>query len=430
MNPRRIFAAGAVALFGASLCGTAFADSSYQSTTQITGGSLVDAMKSMSFLSKTMRQAFAPQVTTTMVHGNQKATASKDSVEIVDLDKEEMIHIDNVKKTYSVITFAQMRQAMQSMPAKIQQAEDQAKQGQPQGPQQPSNLKLSFDVKVNNTGESKMVNGLMAQEQIITLTMTATEINPTPANGQTAPSGQDASTSSNGQAAPAAGANGQAGPTSMSYVVTADTWVAPDPPEVKEIQDFDMRMGMKMMEGVDVQAWMSQMKNSGAGMSQMFGSNPGAGDAMKQMAVEMAKIKGTRVLEVVSMGGVVPAGAASGSNGGAASQPPPPTAQDTAANTAASGMGGLSGAIAGSVLGGWHHKKSNPPPADNSSTSSTAAPASGTTTNANGTQTVVLLSTTTQKTGFSTDAVPASSFAVPAGYTMVPSPMAAGMGSQ
>src|ERR1700741_4702271 len=147
----------------------------------VSGVALFDTMKHLSFLSKSMKEAFAPVTTQTMVHGNQKAVVTKESTEITDLDKEEIIHIDNVKKTYWVMTFAQMRQAMQQLPGQIQQATAQAQQEQ--NPQLPKpNIKTSFTVDVKNTGASKEVSGLTAQEQIVTLTMTGTNLD-APANG-------------------------------------------------------------------------------------------------------------------------------------------------------------------------------------------------------------------------------------------------------
>ena len=188
----------------------AFADASYQSTTQITGGSLVETMQKMSFLSHSIKDMLAPITTTTMVHGNQKAVVGKDSTEITDLDGERIIHIDNVKKTYTVITFAEMRQAFLNMPKQMEKMQAQTKQAQPQ---QPSDIKTSFDMKVNNTGITKSVNGLEAQEQVIIMTMKVTMTNPPPP-----PAGQPVDPNA---------------PTSMNYTITTDTWVAPDPPEIK-----------------------------------------------------------------------------------------------------------------------------------------------------------------------------------------------------
>jgi hypothetical protein len=84
---------------------------------------------------------------------------------------------------------------------------------------------------------TKEVNGLTAQEQVVTMQMHITDPNAPPTNAV----------------------------NSMTYVVTTDAWIAPDPPEVKEIQDFDVRFGQKLMAGVDMSAFKAQMSQ----MSQM-----------------------------------------------------------------------------------------------------------------------------------------------------------------
>jgi hypothetical protein len=194
-------------------------------------------------------------------------------------------------------------------------------------------------------------------------------------------------------------------------------------------------MGQKMMQGVDVQAWLGQMRNSNAGMAQLLGGKPGASDAMTQMAKEMAKLKGTRVLEVFSMGGVVPAG-----SGSAQSNQPKPggtstgdstagqVAGDTAAQTAAnesSRMGSFGSALGGSMMSAWHKKKAKVNSDSDTTSNSATSPAgsSAATGGAQGTQNVVLMSMTTEKTNFSHDSVPASAFEVPAGYMKMESPM-------
>src|ERR1700737_66798 len=143
MNTRKIAAMGMIL----SVSQVALADASFQSTSQITGGTMVDQLKSVSFLSKSMNNMFAPTTTLTMVHGNQKAVVSKDSTEIIDLDKETITRIDTAKKTYFVVTFAQMRQAVENMPKQIQQAQAQQAPTKPAQDQQPKpNLKTSFEV--------------------------------------------------------------------------------------------------------------------------------------------------------------------------------------------------------------------------------------------------------------------------------------------
>jgi hypothetical protein len=383
-----------------------FADASYQETSQITGGTMVDALKSVSFI-KSVSNMFAPTTTTTMVRGNQKAVVSKDSTEITDLDRETITRIDNLHKTYTVTTFAQMRQAIADMPKQMEQAQAKVKEAQAEQAQQPkSNIQTSFDVSAKNTGVTKDVNGLTAQEQVVTMQMHATD--------PSAPSTEAVN--------------------SMTYTVTTDAWIAPDPPEVKEIQDFDMRFGKKLMAGVDLSAFRSQMTSQNPGMAQLFGGKPGSAEAMAQMGKELAKLKGTRVLEVTRMGG---SGTGPGVAPNSAQAPPPPppsggnvagqVATDTAAQTAAgeaSRMGVFGSALGSSALGAFHRKKAAAPAptpaADTTTTTATAGDGSTTTTTTSG---AVLMEMTMQKSNFSRGSVPESAFVVPAGYKKVESPV-------
>jgi hypothetical protein len=378
MNTRNL-AAIAIVLMASRMT---LADASYHETTQITGGSMVAPLKSLGFLSKSVGNMLAPTTTTTMVHGNQKAVVSKDSTEITDLDRETITHIDNLHKTYSVVTFAQMRQAFENMPKQMEQAQEKAKQEQPQQPQQPkTDLKTSFDVSVKNTGVSKEVNGLTAQEQLVTMQMHVTDPNAPPTDAT----------------------------NTVTYVVTTDAWIAPDPPEVKEVQEFDKQFGLKLMAGVDMSAWKSQMAGQNPAMAQMFGGKPGSQEAMTQMAKEMAKLQGTRVMEVTRMGG-------SGNGPGASqnsAQTSTPATTPASSNNSAGGL--LGSALSNSALGGFHRKKAAP--VDTTTSTTPAADGSQTTSSA------VLMETTMQKSNFSRESVPSSAFEVPAGYKKVDTPM-------
>jgi hypothetical protein len=417
MNVRKIAALGVILLVNR----LTFADASYQETSQITGGTMVDQLKSISFLGKTMNNMFAPTNTLTMVHGNQKAVVSKDSTEITDLDKETITRIDTAHKTYTVTTFAQMRQAFANMPKQMEQAQAQAKQAQAQEQaQQPkTDLKTSFDVSAKNTGVTKEINGLTAQEQLVTMQMHITDPNAPPTEAV----------------------------NTMTYVVTTDAWIAPDPPEVKEIQDFDVRMGKKLMAGVDMSAFKAQMSqmsqmNQNAGMAQVFGGKPGSAEAMAQMQKEIAKLKGTRVMEVTRMGGSGSGPGAAPNSAQAAPAAPATTtpanssgavagqvATDTAAQTAAgeaSKLGVFGSALGSSALGAFHKKKAAaaaPAPAPAATDTATATPATSAASGTQTTQSAVLMEMTTQKSNFSQETVPASAFQVPAGFKRVESPM-------
>ena len=149
----------------------------------------------------------------------------------------------------------------------------------------------------------------------------------------------------------------------------------------------------------------------------MFASQPGAAAAFAQSGKEMAKIQGTPILEKTSMGGsgtgaAAPQGsnAASQPQGGNASSSPDDTG--TGGNVVAKGVSGLVG-----LFGKKKSQPTNPPPASSTDTPQTP----GQTT---------LLETTTQKSNFSHDPIPASAFEVPAGFKQVPSALAQELANQ
>lgn len=391
-----------------------YADSSYEHTTQMTGGQLVDTLKNVPFISKQMKQMTAPMSEITMVHGNQKAIVSKDYTEITDLDKEVVIHIDNTKKTYSSVTFAEMRKMIEEMPAKMAQMQQQLKDEQAkmqqqkgQAPAVPPNLQFNFTVDVKDTGLTKMVDKYNATQQIMTMKMIVTDTN-NPG-------------------------------TNITYSFIDEIWTTPDlPAEMKDVQDFDRRFGEKMMQGMDVKDLMASMANmrNGAqmGMMQMFGSKPGASDAFVQMGKEMAKIKGTRLIEITRMGGSgtgidpqpgTPASGAQAPSGssvaGQAASGAASSAASSSASEAAGRVGGIPGAALGGALGGalsgvfGHKKAATPPPAP--------APAPAATPGAPTPTDVTLMQMTTMTHDFSAEAIPSSVFVIPAGYKQVESQM-------
>jgi hypothetical protein len=358
--------------------GQADADASYQSTSRISGGTLVDALKSNPFAGKAAQQMLAPTNTLIMVHGNQKAVVDNERTEIIDLDKETFTRIDTAKKTYSVTTFEQMRQLMTSAPQRMEQAQAQEPK---------TDLKTSFEVSVKNTGVTKVVNGLSAQEQVITLQMHVTDPN----------------------------ATGSAAANTVTYEITTDAWIAPDPPEVQKIHDFDMRMGQKMMGGMDMAAFTNGAGANG-GMAQLLGGRPGSAEALAEMGKQMASLKGTRVREVTTMRGSGPAAARNGSAPGTASSGGS-VVGDVATNTASqteagesSKMGVPGSALASSVLGALRKKQSAP-------AAKPGAEAAGATP---GTAGAVLMEMTKEESNFSRDAIPPSVFDVPSGFTLAP----------
>jgi hypothetical protein len=393
------------------LQGTAWADAAYQESVQITGGQLVDSLKSIPFMPKSFKQMLDPIVSHVLLHGNQLANVSKASTEIIDLDQETITRIDNDKKTYSVTTFAQMRQLFKDAPKKLEEAQAKMREQQQQpaaaNEPPPPKVQVTFEVSVTDPGASKLVNGVMAQEQTMTMKAHVTDLNPPPdSHVQT-----------------------------VTYSVISEIWTAPKPPEMKEIDEFYVRYAKKLMEGVDVAGLMQSMKPvlNGSAIAPLFAKNPGMGPAVQEMTQKMVqesqKIKGTRILEITRMGGeamVAPGAAAPGATTAGTAPASGSTdagaavagqvATDTATAAAAqqtSKLGAIGSAFGNSLMGAFRHKPPAPATAQPvAATEGSASPSSA-----------VLYETTSQKSDFSGGSVSAAAFQVPTGFTRLESPM-------
>ncbi|MEO7652622.1 MAG: hypothetical protein ABIZ80_19355, partial [Bryobacteraceae bacterium] len=122
-----------------------FADFSYEQSSQMTGGALAGMMKIAGAFSK---QAREPIRTSVAIKGNRMASISSMHTSIIDLDKETFTEINPQKKTYSVMTFAEMAEAMQRMAEKMNQ------------PDKSDKAEMDFKVSVKETGETKQIAGL------------------------------------------------------------------------------------------------------------------------------------------------------------------------------------------------------------------------------------------------------------------------------
>ena len=110
--------------------GVASADFQYQQTTKITGGSLLSMMRMMGRFSSQARQGLEPITQSAYLKGNRMAHVGKDSTEIIDLDNETITHVDHAKRQYSVMTFEQMRKAMEDAAKQMQEKSKEQKTDQ------------------------------------------------------------------------------------------------------------------------------------------------------------------------------------------------------------------------------------------------------------------------------------------------------------
>ena len=370
----------------------AFADFQYQETTQVTGGSLMTMMHTLGHFSKAAKQIGEPVVSNVYVQGNKMARVDPHQIQIIDLDAGTITDVDLDKHTYTVMTFDQMRQAMEAA-AQQMKAEQAKQQPQPPAQQPPSNVDVQFKVNVRSTGTTKQVSGVSANESILTLQMIGTDKT-----------------------------NGQQG----AFAITADMWLTPEVPGYQEMRDFQMKLGQKLG---------SMFSNSGLPAS--FGSMyPGMQQGMSDMMKESSKLQGIPIEQITRMGATAngdPLPAASEAPLPPSNGPQMPSASDMAqqsatnvsnqaASDATSKLSSKMGGYGGSALSGFtsgfggfggfgHKKKQAPPPQETAAQNQQAADAAKTAS--------VLLEMHTTMSGFSSASIDSSKFSVPSGFLQV-----------
>ncbi len=338
-----------------------FADFQYTETTTITGGSIVGMMKMAGTFSKQARQANEPVTSTIFIQGNHMARINANYSEIVDLDKETITNIDNQKKTYTVMTFEEMRQQIAEATRRARE-----KQAQSNQPTTDPDAKLDFHVNVRNTTNTKDVAGLKASEAILTMAVDS----------------QNTKTGEKGNLA-----------------ITNDMWMTPEIPGYAEVRDFQKRFALKM----------GTVFNGAVSPSMLSSMQPGSSQGMAELAKEMSKLKGTPVEQIMRMGSTMngqPLPAASEAPLPASNSPAMPSASDVAKESATSAISSKLGGLGG--FGGFGHKKKKEEPAPDSKPSADQQP-----------QAVVLIESKTELTSFSRDKVDATKFNVPTGYKKV-----------
>ena len=345
-----------------SLSTAMWADFSYQQSTQVTGGSLLQMVKSLGAFSSSARKMGDPQLSTIYLKGNRMATVTAESIVIYDLDKETVTHVDLQKQTWYTMTFEQMRQNMEKLRAKMEKHQA-AKSDTP-------TANVSFDVKVRNTGAKKTVSGLPTTEAILSMAMNAVNTS-----------------------------TQQAG----AMAITNDMWMTPEISGYSELRAFQMRMAQKIAVNM----------GSGMDLSRMLVQNPGAVEAMADLAKEMHKLKGIPVYQVMRMGTTT-----DGKPIPAASEAPLPDNNGSQAPSggemAKKGAGSaLSSALPFGGLGGFGRKKKTDDQAANQDQGANVA---GKTQNAGPS---ILMETQTTSSSFSSAPVDTTHFDVPAGFKQI-----------
>ncbi len=115
--------------------------------------------------------------TTTYLQGHQLRTDSARSGTIYDLDAERVINIDHKQKTYSSMTFAEMKAAMEQARASAakERAKEEAKaaKADPNSAGKKGDIKLKYHVAVDRPGGVGGSNDYETEQVLITITLEA-----------------------------------------------------------------------------------------------------------------------------------------------------------------------------------------------------------------------------------------------------------------
>jgi hypothetical protein len=191
-----------------------------------------------------------------------------------------------------------------------------------------------------------------------------------------------------------------------ALAITNDMWMTPDISGYSELRAFQMRMAKKIAGNMV----------SGMDLSRMLLQNPGAVQALADLAKEMQKLKGIPVYQVMRMGST-----SDGKPIPAASEAPLPANNGSQAPSggemAKKGAGSvLSSALPFGGLGGFGRKKKTDDQAANQDQDAGAAGKNQSTIPS------ILMETQTTSSNFSSSPVDTSHFDVPAGFKQINAP--------
>lgn len=362
-----------VALFLAAF--PTYGDFKYTESSKMTGGAMAGMAKFAGSLSKQARQSMQPTQSTTYVKGNMMRKDQADGhIQIIDLDGKRIISIDSQKRTYSIMTFDQMKANLEHARENVQTQ----KASQPQGEQQPQ-VQVTPKVEVTPTGKTATVLNLPASEVLMRIDMEMQSTDP----------------STQGQSA--------------TMWIKTNSWITPNIPGYEELTAFYQKMGKEM-------AWVP-----GSAM----GGNPQMSQGMAQLRQNAAALKGFPLVQYVSMG--MAGTGQTTAQGGQAQQAQTPSTQ-TQSSTPVTSPGDAIAKGLGGMLGGFGRKKKQQQQDQSDQGSSAGGSDAGLPPAPPATQ-GSLMEMTVQVTGYSSDTLTDDLFAVPSGYTQVQSDLAGASGN-
>jgi hypothetical protein len=232
---------------------------------------------------------------TVAVKGDRKITTTDVNGQIVDLAEEKIYELDVRKKTYTVMTFAELRRRMEEARKKAEA--DAAKMKEEKSPPDQTGKEIEVDFSVKETGQRKAINGFDTHQAIMTIAFRE--------KGKTLE---------------------QAG----GMVITSDIWLAPRIAAMQEIGEFELRYARALQGPMVTGASPEEM----AAALAMY---PMLKDGLVRMRAEAVKLDGTAILTTTTVESVK-----SGEQMAAEKK----SAEAESRPSASGGVGGLVGGLA------------------------------------------------------------------------------------
>jgi hypothetical protein len=207
-------------------------------------------------------------VTTTAVAGDRRLVMGGNAGQIVDLAEEKVYDLDLKKKTFTVTTFAELKQRFEDERAK---ADEQARKArEKQDKKQPGTdaaaKEFQVDFEASRTAEKREIAGHEARLVILRATV-------------------------HEKGRPVQQAGG--------LLVRSDLWLAPKLAELDELEAWNRRYAQKLAEVYGVAAGAASVQQ----MAMLFATYPGAQQAMQKLRAETEKVdlEGTAVSTILTL---------------------------------------------------------------------------------------------------------------------------------
>ena len=201
-------------------------------------------------------------ISSNAVKGDRKATFDDSMGRIVDLREEKIYTLDMKKKSYQVMTFDEVRRQLKEAQEKAEKARAEQPQ-QEQQPQQKPDKELEVDFDVKETGQKKSIAGYEARQVVMTATVRE---------------------------------KGKTLEESGGLVLTADNWLGPEIPALKEMAEFEMRYWKAIAP--------ETAAVSAEQMAAVIAMYPMVKQAMERMNKEKVNMSGTPLATTMTFEGV------------------------------------------------------------------------------------------------------------------------------